>query len=827
MTVMLPGRAPATDAELIRSFHDRIRSLEQARTLRVGPWVLATDALTGNLVASRPGQTVVIDGEGATTEIAPQALNLSKLSNYVTTQQLDDALAGVGGGGLPDLGEIAESLWSSLYEQLTGLLNPTNALAALANFFKLELGAPITSDRLPLIPLSHIRNVNPNLLVDGSFDDERTLLGFPDWDYDEADGKSRPGCAYTMADGTTHVLRSNVIEVGTDDKIDFEVWTKWIDLTMSGSLPIKLSVASYQKAAVPGGQPTLIGGGPVVLAQGGATGSSAGWVKLSATNWAPPAGADFILLELTVAATATSGAVKFDDGVVRKTGSLPQGYVDGLVSALSQINAKIQEILNKAWDAVFGDEEGIIDRTADELALALKNIPAVNVVGVGAANMVDTITDILDNVWRGFTRQGGGGKSIADVANAATNTSETADTGLEVGEWNNAVLGIRDNTPLGMGTDPTAVSMFDRPQATAAGGDLPLLNVTSAAVPLAFWTATNDAKRGSIQWIGRGFTNVTALYLDFYAVNKETQAVTLLHTSPDQVPKLTANWQNLRYDMDTPLRVDTAHGDVLAVGFRVQGTGTHQVAGRYDSATWPADATAIPRRPSAQRVGVGNTTLGALTWAGDTPWIALGIVEGDVAPPYFAPRTQSFDIAGAWSYVIPSWAKYVDVIKLGGGGGGAGGNGGVGIAGEGGDAGQWHAETLERGVHFPTAGATIGGTVSAGGNGGARESNGSAAAPTTRNAIAGGTGASQANGGAGGTGEGTDGDYIYGDTPGNFVYNGTTYVGGGRAQGGNGDGKPGSPAGGGGGGGQGGFYTVAWPGGKGARGQVWVVARQA
>ncbi|QHB37335.1 minor tail protein [Mycobacterium phage BirdsNest] len=825
MTIALPGRAPANDQELIRSFHDRIRALEHARTLRVGPWVLATDALTGNLVASRPGQTVLIDGEGA-TEVEPQSINLSKLSNYVTTSQLDDALAGIGGGGLPDLGEIAESLWSSLYEQLTGLLNPTNALAALANFFKLELGAPITSDRLPLIPLSHIRNVNPNLLVDGSFDDERTLLGFPDWDYDEADGKSRPGCAYTIADGSTHVLRSNVIEVGTDDKIDFEVWTKWIDLTMSGSLPIKLSVASYQKAAVPGGQPTLIGGGPVVLAQGGATGSSAGWVKLSATNWAPPAGADFILLELTVAATATSGAVKFDDGIVRKTGSLPQGYVDGLVSALAQINARIQEILNKAWDAVFGDDEGIIDRTADELALALKNIPGANVVGVGAATMVDTITDILDNVWRGFTRQGGSGKSIADVANAATNAADTADTGLEVGEWNNAVIGIRDNTPLGMGTDPTAVSMFDRPQASPSTGDLPFISVTSAAVPLAFWVSPNDAKRGSIQWVGRGLTNVTALYLDFYAVNKETQTVTLLHSSPDQVPKLTANWQNLRYDMATPLRVDTAHGDLLAVGFRVTGTGSHQVAARLDNATWPADAAAIPRRPSAQRVGVGNTTLGALTWSGDTPWIALGIVEGDVAPPYFAPRTQQIGAAGAWAYEIPTWANFVDVIKLGDGGGGAGGNGGVGIAGEGGDAGQWHAETLQRGVHFPSAGATLTGLIGAGGNAGARESNGGNGSGTTRAAIAGGAAATLAAGGGGGTGEGTDGDYIYGDSPGNFVYRGVTYFGGSRAVGGNGNGAAGQPPGGGGGGGQGGFYTVAWPGGKGGRGDVWIVARQ-
>ena len=356
MTVALPGRAPANDVELVRSFHDRIRALENARTLRVGPWVLSTDALTGNLLASRPGQTVIIDGEGA-TEVEPQSINLAgKLADYVTQDDLTAALAGVGGGGLPDLSEIADSIFGELYTQLTGILNPTNALSLLSNFFKLELGAPITSDRLPLIPLSHIRNVQPNLLVDGSFDDERTLLGFPDWDYDEADGKSRPGCAYTIADGVTHVLRSNVIEVGTDDTLDFEVQAKWIGLVMTGATPIRINIASYKRAAVPGGLPTLIGGGPVTVAQGGAAGTSAGWVKLSVTNWAPPADADFILLELTVAANATGGAVKFDDAVARKTGTLPQNYVTGLTSALSALWGGIQARIDDFMDLldVFG-----------------------------------------------------------------------------------------------------------------------------------------------------------------------------------------------------------------------------------------------------------------------------------------------------------------------------------------------------------------------------------------------------------------------------------------------------------------------------------------
>lgn len=716
------------------------------------------------------------------------------------------------------LATLGGANWGDLLAKLTGgATGGDDPLDALAKFFRIELGAPITAGRLPLIPLAHIRDVQPELLNDPSFDHEETLIGFPDWDWDDSTGRTRPGCAYTMADGQTHTLHSNAIEVGPDDELNLSVYAQWVGLVVTGAGAVQLAIASYRA------DHSLIGGGPVVVASAGGSGSS-GWVQLSATEWPVPDDAAYVVLELTLTTAATAGALRFDDGSVTKTGQLPQSYVSGLVAQLTAITARIQDVLNKGWNAVFGDEEGVIDRTADEFAEALKNIPAANVIGVGAANMVDTITDICDNVWRGFTRQGGAGKSIADVANAATNTSETADTGLQVGEWNNAVLGIRDNTPLSGGVDPTAVAMFDRPQ--AIGGDLPFLTVTSAAVPIAFWTSPNDAKRGSIQFVGRLSGSVTAFYLDYYSVDKTTQAVTLLHSSPDQVPKLTAGWGNIRYDMAANLRVDTAHGDVLAVGFRLTGTGNVQIAGRLDNATWPSDATQIPRRPSASRAGVGNTTLAALTWSGDTPWFALGIVEGDVAPPFFAPRTTQIGAAGAWSYEIPTWANFVDRITCSDGGGGAGGNGGVGIAGEGGDAGIWQVETLVRGVDFPTAGATLAGTIGNGGNGGARETNGGSGAGVTRNAIDDGKAAMTTPGGAAGTGEGTDTDYVRGDSPGNFVFRGVTYIGGGRANGGSGNGEAGQPAGGGGGGGAGGFYTVAWPGGKGARGDVWLVARQ-
>jgi hypothetical protein len=813
VTTTLPGRAPSTDTELVRSFHDRIRKLETAPTVRVGPWVLSNDAATGALRATRPGQVVLIDGEGA-TELDPVKVDLSGL---VTNTQLDHALAGV--GGLPDLGAIAESIFGSLYTQLTGFLNPVSALTQLANFFKLELGGAITPGRLPLIPLSHIRNVQPNLLVDGSFDDENTLAGFPDWDYDEADGKSRPGCAYTVADGTTHTLHSNPIEVGADDTLDVEAWAKWTGLTTSAPNPITVAVASYTAAGV------LIGGAPAVLTNAGGSGGTVGWTGGTIfTNWDVPNTAAYVVLELTVANTATAGTVKFDDLVVRKTGTLPQSYVTGLVGALGAAAQGIQDLINQIWTGI---TRQVLDgpKALPDLWEVLGDIPAFSIGGVGGlTNMADTITQTWTQLWGGFAQAiGAGGKSIADAANAAGNVASTADQAQDLAEWTNAVQGIRNNKPFDSGMDPTAVSMFPIPAATASGGEPPYLNATSASVPMAFWIAPEDAQRGSIQWLGKGNANITALYIDVYRLNTTTGAATLIHTSPDQFPKLTAGLKLIRYDMATADRIAVAHADVLGFAWRVTGTGTHQVAMRYGLAT--GDTTQVPQRPSAVRTGtlVGNMAAGAVPYGGDVPWVAFGIVTGDVAPPFFNPRTTEFATPGAGQvYDIPTWANYLDIVLIGGGGGGRGGNGGNTIAGQGGFAGQWRTETLVRGVDFPANASQVILDIGTGGNAGGKEQAGQAGTVTVRRAIVGGKAVLTAPAGNGGQVE--DNNLSAGGSPGDITFGGKPYVGGIGGVGG----RPGSNAsapGAGGGGGYGGIYTVGYAGGNGGRGGGWVTAR--
>lgn len=714
--------------------------------------------------------------------------------------------------------------WGALLGKLTGsqLPAPAEALDQLAKFFRINLGAPITPGRLPLLPLSHISAANPNLLTDGSFDDEATLAPFDDWDWDDTDGRTKPGCAYTVADGTTHTIYSNAIEVGETDTLDVEAYVDWIDLATAGASPLTVAIAAYRADR------TLIGGMPARVAQGGGAGSSNGWQRLHFEEWEPPADAEYVVLELTVAAWATAGIVRFDDALVRKTGTMPQSFVTGLGTALQAAADRVQGVINQIWTGI---TRQVLDgpKNLTDLFEVLGAIPAGNVGGVGGiGTMAATIAETWTQLWGGFARQIGNGKSIADAANAATTVADKADQAQQIGEWNNAILGIRNDRGFASGMDPTGVANLATvfPASSTPAGDPPFMTISAASVPIAFWTAEKDDTRGAVGWYGRGNANITAFYVDVYEVDGNT--LTYLHTSPDLVPFLSpaANgWLPITYNMLTANRKTVAHGDVLAFGFRLQGTGSVDIACAYG---WMGpDNTKAVRRPAAQRAAntFGTIALGSLTWSGHIPLLAVSIVEGDVAPPFYAPRTTEFGPGTGQVYNIPTWAKYLDVVVLGGGGGGKGGNGGDTRPGYGGGAGLWAAETLVRGVDFPANATQIVLDVGTGGAGGAKERNGKNGTASGRRAITGGKAELVAAAGAGATqyGSGTDPNST-GRSPGSITYQGKPYTGGTGGAGGR-PGANGGDPGGGGGGGYGGIYTVGYAGGDGGRGAGWVTAR--
>lgn len=165
-------------------------------------------------------------------------------------------------------------------------------------------------------------------------------------------------------------------------------------------------------------------------------------------------------------------------------------------------------------------------------------------------------------------------------------------------------------------------------------------------------------------------------------------------------------------------------------------------------------------------------------------------------------------ITASATFTIPVWAYWLDLIAVGGGAGGQGA--GWVINGTGGKAGSWAAVRLVRGVDIPWTTVSLSVVVGAGGTLGAGGASPSSGGPGGASAV---TGYLTAAGGANSAGTGQQ----FGLSPGNYTFQGVTYVGGAESNG--------IPANYPGSGGKGGT-AFSGNGGAGGRGQVWVRAGQ-
>lgn len=436
---------------------------------------------------------------------------------------------------------------------------------------------------------------------------------------------------------------------------------------------------------------------------------------------------------------------------------------------------------------------------------------------------VQAVGNVVDDLWSGLMRTLGLGKSSSDVSNAARELAEQAEKSRDLGEWNNAILGVRQNKHIMSGIDETEESTFLLSDLFNADTEPPYMNVTSSAVPIAFWRAAEWGKKGFISWFGEGTAGITAMYVDIYKLDYETSEMVLIHTSQDIIGIADTTWKYMVYYLPEPDRFEVFPGDVIGIALRVVGSGTHKLAAK--SAPWlPAHPSVVPAKPTATRTGVGTMPFSSITYSTDLPWFGIGIVIGDTPPLFFTPRTTHLSNTGTNTYTIPSWATHLDVTLIGAGGGGHGG-GDFGTHGEGGDAGSWVSETLVRGVDFPAEATSLTITVGAGGTAGTQNNDGGAGAPTVRAAIPAGKNALTAAGGDGGVVLNTS--LSSGDSPGNHTYQGKTFIGGGVGNSPSAkSAPPGNSPGGGGGGGAGGFFGISWWGGSGGNGSAWVTARQ-
>ena len=739
---------------------------------------------------------------------------------------LVEALTGIEDGDLNDVGTAFLKLRNA-FDGIDLNAPPGAVLAAIGDAIANALeGIPVIGDIIKLIrqvlrggvPVASLVDSDPQMLSSERLFGAGSVESNPQWTLDAANSRTSDGtnAVKVIADGTIKALRSSnddedEILVSEGQKFTPSIYVKHTGYAGTGS-PIQLHVVPF----VDGVQTA-----PVMVASYAPVGANLAWPgHLLTGTYTVPANVTSVQVRLVVTAAATSGTIWWDEASAKLTGRIQFGWVDDLPLFRDEFGQVLSIFAN-------------ID--PGPLSEALQNVHDTwNGVGADIAQGFEDFQSLLDGAWGGLARALGLGKSVADVANAATDTSNQADTALQVGEWNNAVLGLRNNKSLMSGLDETSESNFTIDSMLNGTGEPPLIAATASSQPFAFWRAEETSTKGVISWYGKGVASVTALYIDIYRFNYFTEEIELIHSSTNQIGQFPSDgsWHLGRYFVPEVSRFLAnaggsdygTGGDVIGVAWRVTGAGTHNIAGKLGS--WlPGDSITHPAKPAAT-LGSGThdgQAFASLTYTGNTPWFGIGIAEGDVPPAYFAPRTTTYDTVGTFVYDVPPWANFVDDVLCSAGGGAHGGYGGVPITGEGGKAGVWATETLVRGVDFPDVpNATITFDVPAGGAGGPKEEDGADGGFARRRAISGGKAQLVALGGDGGDSYDSP---VTGGSPGNITYADKNYIGGtGGAHGA--PGKNGTAPGGGGGGGDGGFYTIAAPGGTGARGQVWATARQ-
>lgn len=211
---------------------------------------------------------------------------------------------------------------------------------------------------------------------------------------------------------------------------------------------------------------------------------------------------------------------------------------------------------------------------------------------------------------------------------------------------------------------------------------------------------------------------------------------------------------------------------------------------------------------------------GSQVYVGTTP--ASRVYVGNVLVwPNYQEEIHLLTTVGTSNIPIPSWARYADVVLIGGGHGGNAGNSGTSAFGPGGTASAWVTSTWDLRSPVVTA---VSVTVGDGGAGGQTPSQiGSDGQPTT--ASTGGH-TLTSPGGSTVTSTRTAG------SPGDVTYGGVLHVGGvGAAGSGSVSGSGAQPGasstapGAGGPGGLGGFVGQYQRGGPGTRGQAWIKFR--
>jgi hypothetical protein len=188
---------------------------------------------------------------------------------------------------------------------------------------------------MPLVPVSSIGNVSPELLANPNYATAASVSGAGTWTWlatpdHTGDGS---GCVSATCNGTLKQLMSDPdISVADGQVLNCSHWLQWSGVTGSGAC-FKLQVIAYQGTALYNTTDLQTISNPA---------ASSGWQQLSGTYSVPAgAGVTSIRLAICITAAATAGTTYWDDGSVKKSQLMLPDWVNGLVGFQNNTNTQV------------------------------------------------------------------------------------------------------------------------------------------------------------------------------------------------------------------------------------------------------------------------------------------------------------------------------------------------------------------------------------------------------------------------------------------------------------------------------------------------------
>lgn len=263
------------------------------------------------------------------------------------------------------------------------------------------LGGLISPGRIPFLPIGHIGQAQPNLLVNGDFAGEVSLDGEGLWTWDGTTGHTGLGSARTTGDGTRKVLTSNSVDcsVGQDFSVSGRV--RWDGATGTGAT-MRLALVPYV-GATPQSEVAIAAITSPVADSGGAFSALSG-------SYSAGAGVTSVRVRITVEAALTAGTVWWDDMKLAKTAtSLPQQWIENLVGDLFDIDALAagaQNLANAAQSAINQIGEILMGAVVTPITTAVQRFKDWFAELLGFQSTTDIeIKTTRNAVWAGVTRQ--------------------------------------------------------------------------------------------------------------------------------------------------------------------------------------------------------------------------------------------------------------------------------------------------------------------------------------------------------------------------------------------------------------------------------------